>query len=149
MDHSIRENISVSTFYTRACSTLHICVDGSYFPNSGLAGWAFCLLNSNKTILCAEYGATHRESALQAELEGLVHVVHYVLKEKIYHVQIIEDCKVIAQFLDDPFYDVMVEIPLLPWFDRLRPMCKKFSVKVAWLPRRLKQQVNRLARSAA
>lgn len=58
-DHSIRENRSVSTFYPRACSTLPVCVDGSYFPKSGLAGWAFCWLNSKKTILCAESGAQH------------------------------------------------------------------------------------------
>lgn len=141
-DHSISENRLVSTFYPRACSTLHVCVYDNYFPRSRLAGRLLCLVKSQKTILCAEYGAVHRESALQAELEGLAHALHHVLEEKIYHVQIFVDCKVISQFFEDPLSDVEVEIPIFPWFDRLRPLCKKFSVKVACLPRHLNQEAN-------
>lgn len=70
-------------------------------------------------------------SALQAELEGLTHALHHMLKEKIYHVQSFVDCKVIAQFLEDPLSDVEVEIPHFPWFDRLRPLCKNLVSK--WL----------------
>lgn len=75
----------------------------------------FGLLNTNKAIIYAEYSTAHMGSTMQLELDRLAHAAHHVLKEKIYHVQIFVNCKVIAQVIDETVF------------------CAK-SLKVSWLP---------------